>query len=457
VAISEFTTPETVFEGVDWPALPGPKVLPAFAVLFQLERSQWLRPEALLRNQLRQAAALVAHAAAEVPFYRNRLAAVAGRDTIDIEAWRALPILTRADIQEAGNELAARALPQGHGQRHVVATSGALGRPIRIESTETAAQVGTAIRLRANRWHGRDYAGKVAVIERLSAESRRLAQSGEYVPWAPGYRTGPLRYRDIVGTIDDHLAWLRAEDPDYLIACPTVARALAERSLETGKKPIRLREVDTTGETLDPALRELCRRAWSTPVVDIYNARETGVLAIQCPAAEHYHVQGEAALVEIVDEAGRPCAPGEVGRVVATPLHNYAMPLIRYHPGDYAEAGEECPCGRGLPVIRRVLGRTRNLALLPDGQRVVPSIDGMELSQVPPLRQFQIVQRSASELEATLVATRPLNASEESRLRAAVTRGFGHPFALRIAYAREIPLSPGKAFEQFRVEIASLL
>jgi phenylacetate-CoA ligase len=55
---------------------------------------------------------------------------------------------------------------------------------------------------------------------------------------------------------------------------------------------------------------------------------------------------------------------------VVTPLHNFAMPLIRYAIGDYAEAGPPCACGRGLPVLARILGRARNLLTLPHGERI---------------------------------------------------------------------------------------
>jgi phenylacetate-CoA ligase len=60
---------------------------------------------------------------------------------------------------------------------------------------------------------------------------------------------------------------------------------------------------------------------------------------------------------EILDDADRPCAPGEVGRVVVSTLHNYAMPLFRYDLGDLAEVGPPCECGRTLPVLNRIVGR----------------------------------------------------------------------------------------------------
>jgi phenylacetate-CoA ligase len=49
---------------------------------------------------------------------------------------------------------------------------------------------------------------------------------------------------------------------------------------------------------------------------------------VQCPEYEQYHVQAEHLLVEILSERDEVCAPGEIGRVVVTPLRNFAMPLI---------------------------------------------------------------------------------------------------------------------------------
>src|SRR3546814_12850457 len=92
-------------------------------------------------------------------------------------------------------------------------------------------------------------------------------------------------------------------------------------------------------------------------LVCLYSTHEFGYLAFQCPQHDHYHVQAEAALVEVLNEAGKPCRPGEIGQVVTTPLLNFAMPMISYAVGDLAEVGPPCPGGRGLQVRKRILGR----------------------------------------------------------------------------------------------------
>src|SRR5690606_29109428 len=119
----------------------------------------------------------------------------------------------------------------------------------------------------------------------------------------------------------------------------------------------RLKSVLTQSELASRHLRERLRAIWGASLTDTYSASEVGVMALQCPHSGQYHVQSEVALVEVIDAAGRPCAPGEMGRVVVTPLHNFAQPLFRYDIGDLAEVGEACACGRGLPTLARIIGR----------------------------------------------------------------------------------------------------
>jgi phenylacetate-CoA ligase len=89
----------------------------------------------------------------------------------------------------------------------------------------------------------------------------------------------------------------------------------------------------------------------------VYSSDEAGYIALQCPEGEHYHVQSESLLLEVLDAAGSACMPGQVGRVIVTTLNNFAMPLVRYDTGGDAEVGPPCACGRGLPVLRSLVER----------------------------------------------------------------------------------------------------
>src|SRR3546814_3537656 len=141
---------------------------------------------------------------------------------------------------------------------------------------------------------------------------------------------------------------------------------------------------------------------------------------MQCPDHEVYHVQSENVLLEVVDDDGRPCGPGETGRVLITSLHNFATPLIRYELGDYAEVGSPCACGRGLPVIKQVLGRKRNRLILSDGRSEFPYLgDHEEFRAITTkVREFQYIQRSVDVIEKLMVVSEPLTASEETAQKA---------------------------------------
>ena len=157
--------------------------------------------------------------------------------------------------------------------------------------------------------------------------------------------------------------------------------------------------------------------------------------------------------MEILDDDGAPAMPGEVGRVVVTDFKNYAMPLIRYDVGDYAEMGESCACGRGLAVVNRILGRSRNMLRLPSGARLWPRFASARMARFSAVRQAQLVQTSFNEIRVRLVVARELPKDEEAALRDLIGGAIGHPFRLVFEYVDAIPRSASGKFEDFKCEV----
>jgi phenylacetate-CoA ligase len=83
-------------------------------------------------------------------------------------------------------------------------------------------------------------------------------------------------------------------------------------------------------------------------------------------------VNSERAIIRVVREDNTPAPPGEVGRVVVTDLANYVMPFINYEIGDWAVAGEPCPCGRGFPTLMSLEGRLGEVLRTPTGRTILP-------------------------------------------------------------------------------------
>jgi phenylacetate-CoA ligase len=160
-------------------------------------------------------------------------------------------------------------------------------------------------------------------------------------------------------------------------------------------------------------------------------------------------VQAENLLVEILDEGGRACEPGETGRVVVTTLHNFATPLIRYASGDYAVAGEPCSCGRTLPVLARIMGRVRNMLKLPDGTRRWASFPAKYYLPLAPIRQLQLVQHTRERIEVRAVAPREFTPEERAALKSAFAKTLGFPHDISIACVDRIERNAGGKYEEF--------
>jgi phenylacetate-CoA ligase len=155
--------------------------------------------------------------------------------------------------------------------------------------------------------------------------------------------TGVGHLLNLKSSLEEQADWLRFVNPAYMLAYPSVLGGIAQLFKSRGWTLPRLRELSTFGEILEPQCRVACEQAFGVKVVDVYKSGEVGYIALQCPASENYHVQSENVLVEVLDDEGRPCRSGQTGKVVITALHNFAMPLLRYDIGDYAEVGDACP------------------------------------------------------------------------------------------------------------------
>jgi phenylacetate-CoA ligase len=267
-------------------------------------------------------------------------------------------------------------------------------------------------------------------------------------------KTGPAVMLNIGTDLPLQVKFLLKEKPDYLVSYPSNIQALAKYFIQENLQLPSLKEVRSLGEALGEGVRSSCAEAWDVPLVDMYSAQEVGYIALQCPErSENYHVMAENLYVEVVDERGLPCKPGQVGRVLLTTLHNFAMPLIRYEIGDYAEVGETCTCGRTLPVISQVKGRQRNMLVLPSGEKFWPPINSAHWGLDFPVRQFQFVQKSIDLVEVRMVALRKLDANEETKLISTVQETLMFPFDIKLIYLEDIPRSKGGKFEDFISEV----
>ena len=448
--------------GLVWPAVPGQQGVILATLLAQLEQSQWLSSAAIETAQLSQLRVLLEHAQRHSAFHAKRLAGYRpGQASSLCECLSALPLMRRADLQSSRAEIDCAWLPAEHGEVSVVRSSGSTGEPVSLLRSGLNGLIWMAMTLREHFWQRRDFSLSLAAIRAQLAEEDTERRGVSRADWGSPvnhlFLSGPSHGLNLQTDVKRQVEWLRQIMPGYLLTYPSNLSALldlAEADSDRRAGLGRLKQVRTIGETLPDSLRERCRALLGVGIADAYSSQEVGIIAIECPQGGGYHVMSEGLVFELLRDDDQPCTAGETGRVVVTDLHNFATPLIRYDLGDLAEADGPCSCGRGLPKIRRVLGRVRNLLRLPDGRRFWPLVGAYDYRSIAPVRQYQIIQHSLERVTLRLAVERPLTAAEESGLAEKLVEFLGYRFAVDFDYCTpQIPRGAGGKFEDFICEI----
>lgn len=425
------------------------------SLLAQLEQSQWQSTRSLQAMQFERFAQLASHAWRHSPFFRLRFEKAG---LVEKQAWTAgdfsrIPLLTRSELMLQEEHIRCHALPPDHGRTYRMQTSGSTGQVVSLQRTDATQRYWLAMAMREHQWHQRDFSATMAVIKATTPtldDPIQAAKTGWGPPVSLLHKTGPSFAQPLSMPIAQQTEWLNRIGPKYLLTYPTNLSALLE-AYERGEAeaPVLLQQVRTVGETLHEGLRARCRALGGIDIVDIYSSQELGLIALQCPQSGLYHTQDENLIVEVLDEAGRQCAPGEIGRIVVTDLHNYATPLIRYEIRDYAEVGPACSCGRGLGTLRRIMGRRRNMVTLPDGSKHWPLVGAHHYREVADIRQYQVIQHGLDDIEIRLVVS-PLTPEQEGAITDLAQQALGHPFKLRFSYFEsELPGTGNGKFEEF--------
>lgn len=330
--------------------------------------SQFWSPSQLESYQRTQLSQLLRHARTNVPFYQMRLDPVFRADgSIDWSAWRQLPTVKRSDMIAHRDAMQARQLPPGHGRTSVLSTSGSTGLPISITINMLTRIANNAFRWRLHGWQGLDWS-KV-LLSRLGKPSEMQVPEGELAGhWGPPWVADRGVLWRMSREIDTApmLEFYRQVGATYLNAGPNMAHINALDAERFGLSA-HIEAVLVQGNVVRPADREAVLRVFGAKLVEHYSSKEGGHMAHPCPAGT-LHVNGEACLVEVLDDQGEPCGVGETGRVVITPFVQTAQPLIRYEQGDRATVGEPCSCGRHSMTLKQIVGRNVAIFRHPDGR-----------------------------------------------------------------------------------------
>lgn len=400
-------------------------------ILRELLASQWLPADALRELQLTRLNALLRHAAANVPFYRERgLPGQVSR----LEGIAELPLMSKGDVRRAGRSLTPASLA-GASLREVH-TGGTTGTPLTVYCNRSTLQRNFAFFARLRAWAGVPPRPRVAVFG-----GRTFIPPDQARP--PYWRSNLAAHALMMSsyflsehTVDAYLDRLRRFRPDMIDSYPSSIEVLARRMLKTGVRDIRPKAVITSSETLTAPVREVLQDAFGCRVFDSYGSGEMAAFISQCERGS-YHVNPEFGLVEILRD-GQPVGPGETGEIVATGFINPVMPLIRYATGDGAvEGAGPCPCGRAFPTVERIEGRLDDVLVTPEGRRI-GRLDPI-FKSVTSLQEARIVQDARDHVRLEVVPDAGFGPAEEATIVQELARRLGPSMRIDVSRVDSIP------------------
>ena len=358
---------------------------------------------------------VVAFAAANSDFYRQRLAPSMSRQGLVMSGWSDVPVLTKDELRANRDRIVIEHISRESGAVRSGWTSGSEGEPLHYIRSALADQVSGKTTQRFMRWWKMDGRQRLAQIVATRQTTTETAAPNMRRGWMDGFPTGEFHVYPVSTELQRHLDWLQSLRPAYLKTYPEVLAELARLALRQGRL-LRFSLLISGGGVLTEETRALCRDAFGCAVADIYGAEEVGGIAVQCPRCGEYHAADENLMLEILKEDGRPAEPGETGRAVVTTLFNEAFPLIRYHVGDFVEAGTNSACPQPLLTLKRIRGRGKAIFRLTGGRTMWPFIPSGDMARLTNVRRFQFVQLAEDQVEFHYVPRDPASGIDEALL-----------------------------------------
>jgi phenylacetate-CoA ligase len=241
---------------------------------------------------------------------------------------------------------------------------------------------------------------------------------------------------------------IRERRPKMVFGYPSAISHIASHAKKQGVRldDLGVKVVFCTSERLYDHQREVISAAFSCPVANGYGGRDAGFIAHACPAGG-MHITAEDVIVEIIDEQGNVQPTGVAGEIVVTHLATADFPFIRYRTGDIGTLSDEaCPCGRGLPLLKDIQGRSTDFVVASDGTVMHGLSLVYILRDIPGMKAFKVIQESR-ELTRVLMVTEP--PFTENRIADVIT-GFkqrlGSSVEVQVELAQSIPAEASGKF-----------
>ena len=418
----------------------------------ELEVSQWWPPAQLEALQLTRLQQLLGRVSREVPYWRDWFA----REQASVDDFRSLadlrrlPLLTKAEIRahtEALKNERAHKLMRFN-------TGGSSGEPLIFYLNERVSH-DVAAKWRATRWWNVDIGDPEMVVWgspiELGAQDRvrQVRDALLRTELLPAFEMSEAR-------LDGFLAAIRRRRPRMLFGYPSALSLIATHAEKRGQpmNDLGIRVAFVTSEKLYDEQRATIARVFGCPVANGYGGRDAGFIAHQCPSGS-LHVTAEDLIVELLDAQGQPVAGGQPGEIVVTHFGTADFPFIRYRTGDVAVAsGQQCACGRGLPVLDEIQGRSTDFVVAADGTVMHGLSLIYILRDLPGVGSFKVIQESLARTRVLIVAEPGLPADAGERIVAGFRRRLGDNVEVLVELVDAIPAEKSGKFRYIVSHVA---
>ena len=446
----------TITAGLIFPLHERMKRHTSVAVRRGLEVTQWWSEDELRALQLDRLRALLIDVGRNVPYYRG-LFRDHGFDPASVGSLsdlERLPLLTKSLIRAHTEELK-HAQAQGLSRFN---TGGSSGEPLVFFIGNKRVSHDVAAKWRATRWWGVDIGDPEIVvwgspIELGSQDRVRLLRDKLM-------RTQLLPAFEMTETkLDAMVARIRRTRPRMLFGYPSALSYIARHAQQRGQRmdDLDIRVTFVTSERLYDDQRATISQVFGCPVANGYGGRDAGFIAHECPSGG-MHLTAEDVLVELLDAAGQPVPAGHAGEIVITHLATRDFPFIRYRTGDVAVMDPgRCACGRGLPMLKEIQGRSTDFVVAADGTVMHGLALIYILRDLPGLRRFKIVQHSRT---YTQVLLQPDAGFDAERQLPVIVQGFkrrlGAQVQVQVEVCGELPAERSGKFRYVVSHVASV-
>lgn len=408
--------------------------------LDELNRTQWLSRDELLNLQRNKLHRLLEYAYEHVPYYHRQFDRIGFRPAdvlTDLTSMHKIPVLTKAIIHDNFDDLLTTET-QYHKQMGKNTTGGSTGHPLVFMQDNNFRDYVTADILRHLGWAGWQLGQVNAYIYGASFEVEKAQEiRTRLMDWALN-RFLTNAYVLSEESMSAFVTQVRRRRPRIVFGYASSLYRFAQFVRERGFDDIKFDAIFSTAEVLYPAQRQFIEEVMEGKMFNRYATRELSCISCECEAHTGLHASIENVYIEILKD-DQPAQAGEVGDIIVTNLNNYGMPFIRYSVEDMGawHVGDECPCGRGLPMMDLVQGRRVDVFKTRDGQEVWGGFASL-LFGMKGVKRFQLVQKSLDHVVARIVKDADLDKAGLAEIERTVKIALGDHVNVEFEFPDEI-------------------